>query len=176
MVDKPRGGLLESPRASVHDQTVISAQQVSRNSLLNIPTAGSTPEERTPMTDTPRHLVVTVHGIRTYGNWQRELNDLLEDAEPGITAKNYQYGFFSSLAFLVPPLRWLVARRFRNFLVHEFETMPAGSRIDLVAHSFGTFLVASALPYIPKGSKVHTLIFAGSVLRPSFPWYKYQRA
>src|SRR5688500_3259901 len=38
----------------------------------------------------PGHLVITVHGIRTYGNWQAELNSLLKQAEPGITVLNYQ--------------------------------------------------------------------------------------
>jgi tetratricopeptide (TPR) repeat protein len=119
------------------------------------------------------HLVVTVHGIRTYGNWQDELKDLLEAAEPGVTVLRYRYGFFSSLAFLIPPLRWLVARQFRNFMVQAVQSAPEGARIDLVAHSFGTYLAASALPYLPRGRKLNTVIFAGSVLRPSFPWYKY---
>jgi tetratricopeptide (TPR) repeat protein len=124
------------------------------------------------MPDT-NHLIVTVHGIRTYGNWQCELEDLLEAAEPGVTVLRYQYGFFSSVAFLIPPLRWLVARQFRNFWVEAIRSVPEGARIDLVAHSFGTYLVAAALPYLPEGRKIHTVIFAGSVLRPSFPWYKY---
>ena len=50
---------------------------------------------------------------------------------------------------------------------------PGGARIDLVAHSFGTYLAASALRHLPEGRKIHTVIFAGSVLPPSFPWYKY---
>ena len=66
------------------------------------------------MADTT-HLVITVHGIRTYGDWQDELKKLLEAAEPGVTVRMYRYGFFSSLAFLIPPLRWLVGRQFRRF-------------------------------------------------------------
>src|SRR4051794_34687515 len=122
------------------------------------------------------HVVITVHGIRTYGNWQADLKGLLEEAEPGVNVLNYHYGYFSSLAFLVPPLRWLMARRFRKFFAQAVEAAPEGARIDLVAHSFGTYLAASAIPTIPKGRKVHTVIFAGSVLRPSFPWYRYQQA
>ncbi|MDB5351339.1 MAG: hypothetical protein JWN86_2586 [Planctomycetota bacterium] len=122
------------------------------------------------------HVVITVHGIRTYGDWQADLKGLLEAAEPGVIVLNYQYGYFSSLAFLVPPLRWLVARRFRKFFAQAVEAAPEGARIDLVAHSFGTYLAASAIPHIPRGRKVHTVIFAGSVLRPSFPWYRYHQA
>lgn len=133
----------------------------------------SSSEERASQ---PCHLVVTVHGIRTYGNWQADLKSLLEEAEPGVIVLNYQYGYFSSLAFLVPPLRWLVAWRFRKFFAHAIASVPPGSRIDLVAHSFGTYLAASAVPHVPKSHRLHTIILAGSVLRPSFPWYKYQQA
>lgn len=122
-----------------------------------------------------KHLVITVHGIRTWGNWQADLKRLLEEAEPGVTVLNYQYGYFSSLAFLVPPLRWMVARRFRRFFAQAIGAVPESARIDLVAHSFGTYLAASAIPSIPKGRQVHTVLFAGSVLRPSFPWFKYQQ-
>jgi tetratricopeptide (TPR) repeat protein len=124
-------------------------------------------------TGASHHLVITVHGIRTFGDWQADLKRLLEQAEPGIKVLNYQYGYFSSLAFLVPPLRWLVARRFRRFFVEAMKTAPPGTRIELIAHSFGTHLAASALPAIPQGQRVNTVIFAGSVLRPSFPWYRY---
>ena len=117
-----------------------------------------------------------MHGIRTYGDWQSDLKHLLEAVEPGVTVLNYQYGYFSSLAFLVPPLRWLVARRFRKFFAQALASVPNGSRIDLVAHSFGTYLAASAVPYVPRDRGLHTVILAGSVLRPSFPWYRYQQA
>ena len=123
----------------------------------------------------PGHLVITVHGIRTFGNWQADLERLLEEAEPGITILNYQYGYFSTIAFLLPPLRWLVARRFRKFFVSAMQAARPGAKIDLVAHSFGTYLAASALPYIPEERRLATVVFAGSVLRPSFPWYKYER-
>lgn len=124
----------------------------------------------------PHHLVITVHGIRTYGDWQGDLQKLLEAAEPGIVVRNFQYGYFSALAFLVPFLRWIVARRFRKFLVHAIRSMPPEARIDIVAHSFGTYLAASALKAVPEGRRINTIILAGSVLRPTFPWFQYQEA
>ena len=121
----------------------------------------------------PRHLVITVHGIRTYGDWQDQLKTLLESAESGVTVRMYRYGFYSSFAFLIPPVRWLQARQFRKFFEQEVRSVPADTRIDLVAHSFGTYLAARALPYLPDGRKINTVIFAGSVLQPAFPWYRY---
>jgi tetratricopeptide (TPR) repeat protein len=122
----------------------------------------------------PSHLVITVHGIRTFGDWQAKLEEQLKEAEPGIKVLNYKY-YFSSFAFLLPPVRWWVARRFRNYFVQAIQTAPEGAKIDLVAHSFGTYLAASALLHIPKGRQITTVIFAGSVLRASFPWYKYEQ-
>ena len=119
----------------------------------------------------PRHLVITVHGIRTFGQWQERLERLVRSSDSKVKVYNYYYGYFSIIAFLVPVLRWLVTRRFRRALLDETREQR-WDRIDVVAHSFGTHLVAWGLYGIPsaKRPKIHTIIFAGSVLKPGFPW------
>lgn len=121
-----------------------------------------------------RHLVITVHGIRTYGQWQSRLKQLLEAAEPGITVLNEKYGYFSVLAFLFPLTRWIVTRRFRRSLLAAVSS-TAWQRIDLVGHSFGTHLIGWALRGIPSAQRpqIHTIILAGSVLKPSFDWGEF---
>jgi hypothetical protein len=119
--------------------------------------------------------VITVHGIRTFGDWQGRLQKLLltegGPQAPGLRVVAYRYGYFSVLAFLVPFLRWLVTRRFRQALLRETAACP-GARIDLVAHGFGTHLAAWGLLGIPKAQrpKIHTVILAGSVLKVGFSW------
>jgi len=118
-----------------------------------------------------RHLIITVHGIRTFGQWQRRLEKLVCSSEPNVRVHNYHYGYFSIVAFMIPVLPWLVTRRFqRDFLDVTSETQ--WDRIDIVAHSFGTHLVAWSLHGTPpeKRSAIHTIIFAGSVLKHGFPW------
>jgi WD40 repeat protein len=124
--------------------------------------------------DTPpgiRHVVITVHGIRTFGGWQERLRNLLLARDPGVEVLTYKYGYFSSLAFLIPPLRWLATRHFRGAFLQVAHQFP-GARIDIVAHSFGTHLVGWGLRGIPRANRpsVHTIILAGSVLHPGFPW------
>ena len=118
-----------------------------------------------------RHIIVSVHGIRTYGHWQDRLKDLLRSKEDSIVYHTYTYGYFPIFAFLIPPLRWLVVRRFRESLL-RIAHKHKDARIDLVGHSFGTHIIAWGLlntrPYLRP--KVNTVILAGSVLRPSFPW------
>jgi hypothetical protein len=61
-----------------------------------------------------RRLVVTVHGIRTFGDWQERIEGMLLDHPNGsdVEVINYKFGYFSIVAFTVPFLRWLVVRRF----------------------------------------------------------------
>jgi WD40 repeat protein len=120
-----------------------------------------------------RHLVITVHGIRTYGHWQDRLENLVvkELGRENVYFHHYKYDFFSIIAFIIPFLRWLEVRRFRKELVRQFEK-ESWTRVDLVGHSFGTHILTWALLAIPKESrpKIHTILLAGSVLKPKFPW------
>ena len=103
--------------------------------------------EQVPVT----HIVVTVHAIRTYGEWQGRLEELvaerLRDSPP--TARplfcHYRYGFFSLLAFYFAPTRWLQVRRFRTDLERLIGRYPAVERIDIFAHSFRDILASWAL-------------------------------
>ncbi|MEH7844699.1 response regulator [Rhizobium laguerreae] len=118
-----------------------------------------------------KHIVVTVHGIRTFGSWQRRLERLLRFEDPQILCYHFQYGYFSALAFLVPFLRHLLVRRFRRELQAVIQsTQP--SRLDIVGHSFGTHLIAWALKGMRDDPQVtvETIILAGSVLRSDFYW------
>src|SRR5262249_8623799 len=79
--------------------------------------------------------------------------------------------YFSLLAFLVPPLRWLVVRRFRNEL-RALVKSTSWARIDLVGHSFGTHVIGWALWGLRfnESISIHTVILSGSVLRSGFNW------
>lgn len=125
-----------------------------------------------PKENIPRkHIVVSVHGIRTYGQWQERLGLSLRASDSEIEYHAYTYGYFSILAFLIPPLRWLVVRQFREALLRICHR-NADARVDLVGHSFGTHIIAWGLLHTPQylRPQVNTVILSGSVLRPSFPW------
>ncbi|AJA65756.1 hypothetical protein ACVIW2_004533 [Bradyrhizobium huanghuaihaiense] len=118
-----------------------------------------------------RTILITVHGIRTFGEWQERLKSLVQDANPNIDVKSYRYGYFSVIAFLIPIFRWLAVRSFRNRLREIIRENP-GSPITIVCHSFGTHLVAHALRGIKPDELpvIPALILSGSVLRSNFNW------
>jgi hypothetical protein len=120
-----------------------------------------------------KQLVISVHGIRTFGGWQERLEHLLRihGTDRQLTVINYKFGYFSVLAFIIPFFRWLVVRRFRHFFVDTAKSQQ-WDRIDLVGHSFGTHIIAWGLYSIDSAERpaVNTIVFAGSILKNSFPW------
>jgi hypothetical protein len=118
-----------------------------------------------------KRLVVTVHGIRTFGQWQERLQALVQEANPAIEFVHYHYGYFSVVAFLLPPLRFLATLRFRRHLRRLRQIYP-DREISIVSHSFGTHLTTWGLMGLRRGSRprLKHLILAGSVLKTTFPW------
>lgn len=121
-----------------------------------------------------KRLILTVHGIRTYGNWQSRLekiirNSVCDVSDDTLDFRHYRYGFFTIFSFIIPFLRQVAVWRFRS---HLFNLLRERSydRIDIVAHSFGTFLLAKTLisQKLPGCAQIHTVILCGSVLSPDF--------
>lgn len=116
-------------------------------------------------------VIVTVHGIRTFGLWQERLGELLRSTGFDGPIKHFKYGYFSSLAFLIPPLRFLVVLRFARYMKILRAAYPE-AKISFVAHSFGTHLVGWGLHRLSRHNQfpADVIILAGSVLKPTFPW------
>jgi WD40 repeat protein len=129
-------------------------------------------EARMPDEQQNRRVIVTLHGIRTYGRWQERLRRILS-RDPRWQQENaevlvYRYGFFTLFSFLIPFLRNLAVKQFRDYLESLFgEQRP--DRVDIVAHSFGSYLAIEALasPKLAGGVHIHTAILCGSVLPPN---------
>ncbi len=117
------------------------------------------------------HVVILVHGIRTFGEWQERFNRLLKERTPSIEVVRYRYGFFPVVSFLIPFLRIADIVRFRRYLEHQASAWK-DARVDIVAHSFGTYIVAKALKRAAKSLeiRIHTVILCGSVVDDSFQW------
>jgi CheY-like chemotaxis protein len=116
--------------------------------------------------------IITVHGIRTFGSWQKRLEGLIGN-QSDITFYHFKYNYFSVLAFIFPLTRWIMVRRFRREL-RDVCRINSTATIDLVGHSFGTHLVGWGLSGLATSEpiKIDTLILAGSVLRADFYWAK----
>lgn len=115
--------------------------------------------------------VVTVHGIRTYGEWQSRLKEMVNLKDNRIALHTHKYGYFSSYAFSIPLFR----KREINLLVKHLQsvfTNNIDSKFIIFCHSFGTFVTAYALEelYLQGYRNVKRLVLSGSVLPSNFDW------
>lgn len=119
--------------------------------------------------------LIALHGIRTRGPWQEQLQWLVDrQFLRTVPFKNWKYGRILFCA-LVPALQRRVVRRFlrevkraQSEVVGVLRPGP-GPPPDVVAHSFGSWIVARALRDDPTLQLGH-LVLVGSIVRPDWPW------
>lgn len=111
-------------------------------------------------------IVITLHGIRTRGVWQKDLVPLL--ARAGFIPYLFDYDYFSASSLISASRRENKVRWF----VEQYELVRAATGVDrpsVIAHSFGTYIVAAALEHNPE-IKFDKIIFCGSIVREDFDW------
>jgi len=118
--------------------------------------------------------VITVHGIQTFGGWQKRLERIANEAAGDVRFHTYKYGLYSFFAFLIPPLRARESDKLKQSLAEKFRRNP-DKRFVVFCHSFGTYLVHSAVAKLlmEKSSSqvpIHTIVLSGSVLKHRTDW------
>ena len=115
----------------------------------------------------PIKIVVTLHGIRTRGRWQKQITPYL--ARHGLVPYHLDYGFFGVLSFVMP---WTRARRvqwLRNEL-RDLMDRTGARRVSVIAHSFGTWLALEVLEAENGNLRFDRVVLTGSIVRRDFPW------
>jgi TPR repeat protein len=113
-----------------------------------------------------RPLVISVHGIRTRGAWQKQLTAVLNRA--GFDHLPLDFGFFRAILLLWPPAR----QRQIAWFLEQYTAARRDSRdvpISVVAHSLGSYLVARSLEIFPE-VRFQRVILCGSIVRRDYPW------
>jgi hypothetical protein len=87
-----------------------------------------------------RSLIITLHGIRTFAPWQKELADEL--GAMNFESKTLDYGFFGALNVILPWKRKAQVKWFRDEYTAK---VPKGKIPSIICHSFGTYMVARAM-------------------------------
>lgn len=117
-------------------------------------------------------LVITVHGIRTFGDWQERLKKIVCSKNDRFEFCPYEYGYFSVIAFFIPLLRHFVVKNFESQLRQLIAHTP-DKAIYIFSHSFGTYITTKAIDRILKDGddiNLELLVLSGSVLKSSFDW------
>src|SRR5579872_3702229 len=113
-----------------------------------------------------RKIVISIHGIRTTGAWQKQIASLV--SEQGWIYYPLDYGFFPFLLFSVPWIRQSRVEWFRKEL-NNIKMQYPGVQPSVVAHSNGTYIVSEALNKYPA-LKLDKIILCGAIVRRNFDW------
>jgi hypothetical protein len=113
-----------------------------------------------------RKIVMSVHGIRTRGAWQKQIAPLI--SESGWIYYPLDYGYFSALHFALPFVRKAKIKWFCDQFDNVRKQYP-GVRPSVVCHSNGTYIVANALKAYPH-IHLDKIILCGSIVRTDFDW------
>lgn len=107
-------------------------------------------------------ILISVHGIRTYGQWQENLSKEIKRYSRSFESFEIKYGFFDILSFSIPPLRNRKINKMSQRIAYILAQNP-NKEIFFVAHSFGTLIVSEALKLVPKES-IEAVFLCGSPL------------
>lgn len=116
----------------------------------------------------PRQPVLLIHGIRDIARWQAEIAATLESA--GFAVELTNYGRMNLIEFLlpIPFFRSRALEKVWTQLQHAVMLHP-NAKISIIAHSFGTYIVANILRR-QFNLSVDRVIFCGSAVRSDFPF------
>lgn len=109
-------------------------------------------------------ILITIHGIRTYGKWQQTLKEAVDRYSREFDSVEMKYGFFDLISFSIPYLRDRKADKIARRLIGVLNKNP-GKSIYIVAHSYGTYILSRALSMSEFDGKIRRVILCGSPLQ-----------
>ena len=116
--------------------------------------------------ETAQKLLISIHGIRTRGEWQKVLTPELNQA--GFIHVPLDYGFFRAIQLIIPLLRNKQVKWFRDEYTQIKDRYPHLTA-SIIAHSFGTYLAAKAMELYEE-IKFDQIIFCGSIVPQGYNW------
>lgn len=117
----------------------------------------------------PHTVCVTLHGIRTHGEWQEKLKLLLDQNYDNIKTEVLSFGFKDVFTFIFPVFLKSRAKEYIKRQIDDLLPEYRSSIRILVAHSFGTFIVANLLKSNPT-YEFDRVILCGSIVPEKFDW------
>lgn len=109
-------------------------------------------------------LLISVHGIRTYGQWQAKISEEIKKSSRSFESIEIKYGRFDLFCFSIPYLRNRVVLRQSKKIVNNISKFK-GREIHVIGHSFGTLIIAEAFKTLGRDHPIKTVILCGSPMK-----------
>lgn len=114
-------------------------------------------------------LVVSAHGVTTLGEWQEQVITPSFSGIDGLEHKPHKYGWFQVIKIFFPWSRRKQVRKFTQLYDSLCSDNPI--RPSIIAHSFGTYIVTTALRR-HTAMEFDRLILCGSIVSRDYPWHQ----
>lgn len=117
---------------------------------------------------TRERLIIMVHGILTFAAWQSKVGKVLKKAKLNVAETNF--GLLDLITFLLPG-KYFRRKRINKVLrqLRHARIENPNAKISILAHSFGTYIVAEILASEPDIT-VHRVVFCGSIVPFDHPF------
>lgn len=118
-------------------------------------------------------LAISIHGIRTHGEWQKVFAAVVSGSPSKVDS--FDYGRYGLVRFLIPASNRHMADKFYDWYGNLIRSCPEvdldkfDKRPSIVAHSLGSWIVGTAMLKF-KDMRFDKIIFAGSILPRDFDW------
>lgn len=113
-----------------------------------------------------KKVLVSLHGIRTRGEWQKELCPLV--SEKGWKYYPLDYGYFTAPQLAIAATHKSKIKWFRDKMNDIYAENP-DALPSIIVHSFGSLILAKALKRLPD-LKFDRVILTGSIIPVDYPW------
>jgi len=111
-----------------------------------------------------RRALITIHGIRSHGEWNAEISHIASSS--GWIIAPFTYGYVEPTTVARESERQKIVDQFRDHINDIFDRYNCN--ISVIAHSFGTYVVARyLLGFDVPPVYIDTLILTGSILNES---------
>ena len=150
---------------NMHMQGLLEIDANLELSTLGVQTAQDL-QDTFEVRNTP--LVISLHGIRTWGRWQETFKNIAR--ENNIQYEPKRYGFFRADELLRAKRRQEKIAQFSQFIQDIKRSYP-GQEINFIAHSMGTYMLCRALEQ-DHSIKLNRVILCGTFLPRKFDWSK----
>ena len=110
-------------------------------------------------------IVISVHGIRTRGEWQKMCNRIIQDA--GFQHEIFDYGYFSAFSLLRKKSRENAAQKLLQKYTALKREIP-NARFYAIGHSHGTLMLSKILKY--SEVSFERMILTGSIVDRKTDW------
>lgn len=116
-------------------------------------------------------ILVLIHGIRTDGAWQREVQQQFQGVA-NLQVHDLGYDVVTGMQLAGPFRSGPVNKIVRD--IRRLKDEEPLARISVIAHSFGTYIVSRILEEHPDIS-FEKIVLSGSLIKRNYPWDRNAR-